>query len=361
MSGDSIDLAPAGMYLWLYLTTLVLHLAFVHYCFAGAFVLASAAIRGRMSTDPIAQVVREWLPSAVSCAITAGIAPLLFVQVLYPKSFYTANLLLFNRWMAILPVLIVAFYALYLVKAKHYCATRGARRTVAAAATLAAGLLVYVAWAFVENHLVGLAPEAWAELYRGGNASLVDSPAAWARLAMWFFSAFPVFAVLMGWQLRLGAGGAVDRAREEAARRLSAFALLGVTGAVGAIAAYAQEQPEFRLAAQRAPMASLAAVTGLCLSVVAWWLMRGRRALPTGLLALAGGGALLSMCGMAFVRELMRVEMLHGTGAAIRSATPSGGGVAFLAVALIGVLTVAWIIRAVARAISPTRAGRPTP
>ena len=67
-------------------------------------------------------MIRSWIISASGCrscssaAITAGVAPLLFLQILYQREFYTANLLLFNRWMAILPVLIVGFYSLYLIK-----------------------------------------------------------------------------------------------------------------------------------------------------------------------------------------------------------------------------------------------------
>lgn len=357
---DSSAASSAGIYLWIYLSTLVLHLVFVHYCFAGGFVLAGAAVGGRLTSNLVARVVREWMPAAVSCAITAGIAPLLFVQILYQRSFYTANLLLFNRWMAILPVLIVTCYALYVVKAKHLGTTPRARRMVVAAAVLAAGLLVYVAWAFVENHLVGLRPDSWPELYRDSSASLVGSPAAWARLSMWVCSAFPVFAVLMGWQLRLGAGGADGVARDAAARTLSSLAILGALGAIGTTALYAYAQPEFRLAAQRAPIASLAAAAGHCMTIVAWGLAHRCRALPAGLLATASAGALLSMSGMAFVRESMRIDMLAGTDAAIRSVPPSSGGVVFLGFALLGLATIAWIVWSVARSLSPaTQARRP--
>ena len=48
-------------------------------------------------SDPLAAPLRDWLPFVLSAAITAGIAPLLFVQILYQRAFYTANLLLFNR------------------------------------------------------------------------------------------------------------------------------------------------------------------------------------------------------------------------------------------------------------------------
>ena len=49
-------------------------------------------------------------------AITTGIATLLFLQILYKREFYTANLLLFNRFMLLLPALIFAYYMLYLIK-----------------------------------------------------------------------------------------------------------------------------------------------------------------------------------------------------------------------------------------------------
>lgn len=340
------------LYLWLYLGTLVLHLAFVHYCFAGAFYVASAAVRGRLAQDRIALVVREWLPSAVSCAITAGIAPLLFVQILYPTSFYTANLLLFNRWMAMLPVLIVAIYAMYLVKTKRDPDAGPARRLVAAAAVLAAALLVYVAWAFVENHLVGLRPAAWADMYRDGAASLATSPAAWLRLAMWICAAFPVFACLTAWQLRLGAGGADDAVRAAASRRLSSLALGGLAAVVPAMAAYAAAAPEFRAAGAQSPVASTVAAAGFAVSFAAWWLIRGRGALAAPMLWLASAGSLLSMGAMAVVREEMRSNALAGTSAAMRAPAASGGMVAFAVFAVLGLGAIVWIVRSVTRALA---------
>ena len=68
--------------------------------------------------DAIAATVRDRLPFMLGCGITAGVAPLLFVQLLHQRRFYTANLLLGPRWLAVVPALIVGFYALYLAKAR---------------------------------------------------------------------------------------------------------------------------------------------------------------------------------------------------------------------------------------------------
>jgi len=81
------------------------------YVLAGAIVLAvgylAPGARRRVEGGPdgparsglglILKVVRDWLPAILGLAITTGIAPLLFLQVLYKRHFYTANLLLFNH------------------------------------------------------------------------------------------------------------------------------------------------------------------------------------------------------------------------------------------------------------------------
>ncbi|MDI9404846.1 MAG: hypothetical protein QM516_13335, partial [Limnohabitans sp.] len=89
------------VYITLLIATYALHVIFMQYTIGGALWTLWAAMRGRFSPtatrDAASLVVRDWLPSAISGAITAGIAPLLFVQIVYQKSFYTANLLLFIR------------------------------------------------------------------------------------------------------------------------------------------------------------------------------------------------------------------------------------------------------------------------
>ena len=47
-------------------------------------------------------------------AVNFGVAPLLFVQVLYGHLFYTSSILVAVFRLAVIPLLIVAYYALYL-------------------------------------------------------------------------------------------------------------------------------------------------------------------------------------------------------------------------------------------------------
>jgi hypothetical protein len=115
--------APTIFYLVLYIATLLVHVVFMNYVLAGSAYIAFGVLKNRtavsgLKEDKIANMLRDWLPFVLSAAITAGVAPLLFIQILYKQNVYTANLLLFHRWMSIVPALIVGFYLLYLAKSK---------------------------------------------------------------------------------------------------------------------------------------------------------------------------------------------------------------------------------------------------
>ena len=115
------------------------------------------------STNPITALIRDWMPFAISAAITAGVAPLLFIQILYRHRFYTANLLLLHRWMAIVPVLIVAFYLAYVIKSGRFERMRTYWRV--AISGIVAGCFLFVAWSWTENHLLSLDRARWESFY----------------------------------------------------------------------------------------------------------------------------------------------------------------------------------------------------
>jgi hypothetical protein len=85
-----------GLVLLLYIATLALHAVFGGYVLVGS---AHALVR----RDAVAATVRDRLPFMLGCGITAGVAPLVFVQLLHQRRFYTANLLLGPRWGAVVP------------------------------------------------------------------------------------------------------------------------------------------------------------------------------------------------------------------------------------------------------------------
>jgi hypothetical protein len=215
------DLGGAGVYVLLLVLTFAAHALLVGFVLGAAAWTTVRALRG--GEDPVAAASRDWLPFALGAAITAGVAPLLMVQVLYQHRMYTATLLLSHRFMAIVPALIVGFYLLYLAKTARVAAWPRLRR--AAVTGVALALFIFVAWTWVEEHtLAQAAPETWVAQYREQRLVYADVAIA-QRLLVWLGLAMAAFAVGAAWL----AGDATDRDRKR-------LALVGIGGLVVAAA-----------------------------------------------------------------------------------------------------------------------------
>lgn len=357
---------PTAFYLVLVVTTLFVHMVFMHYVLGGAAYLAVGRLFGRRLTAACGwqAMLVDWLPLATGLAITAGIAPLLFLQILYREGFYTANLLLSHRWMAILPVLILSFYLLYLQKSA-WLARRGPVARAAVAWLSFAGFW-FIAWSWTENHLLSLDRAAWPRIY--ATAALgYESSGLVPRLATWLFLAFPTVALELFWQAWLY-GDRFDRptglARLVAGlsplRRLAVMALAGLGGAATCAALYAATLPE----------ATRAAVTGACgggwlvvaiaggVVQASVWLVaavRDRLGMAAATMATLGWAAWLA--GVLVVREVVRlaavdVEQLADLHA---QAATVGGLPVFLASAVITFTAIGWWIAKVRQEISTGR------
>ena len=330
---------PQGLYLALYVVTLAAHAAFIGYVLAGSGYAAVAALRGRR--DPVADVLRDWLPFALGAGITAGVAPLLFVQILYQERFYTANLLLFHRWMALVPALIAGFYLLYLHKAERV--TRpGLRAAVIAAAALC---FLFAAWSWTENHLLSLDDAIWRDFYGAGRMLYAD-PRLAPRLLTWVLASLPILAVGASWQVRATAAPAV--------RTLALLALIGIVGSTaGAFWQRALLAPAARASLESPSivpwLVALAAARAAELAAYAQ-LVRvpdSRRAL---VVATVGGG--LALVAGAVVRESLRLAALEP----IRDGVAGAGGLPlFLAVFALMIGAIVWIGALVRRGLSPAR------
>jgi hypothetical protein len=388
-----------AFYLLLYLATFVVHMVFMHYVLAGATYLACGRMMGRSRSAACEWqgILLDWLPFATGLAITAGVAPLLFVQMLYGREFATANLLLSHRWMAILPVLIICFYLLYLQKSGWIGRRPWVWRPVVAVAVCAGFLFIALGW--TENHLLMLDRAAWPGLYASGGLRY-DSPGLLPRLAVWFFLAFPSLAIELAWQGRLLAGrgksppglfpgmktsgfhgcrapgtssltcgrvfghslpgvgihsapppGAVV-AGLSPLRRLAVTAGAGLIGCCGAAVVYWSTLPPAVRELVAGPLAGpwLVVLGGaLAVQAAAWSLAAIRDRLPSSHLVVATGAWVVGLVAVAMVREAIRLSAvdLAASAASLAAALRIGGLPVFLAFALVNAAAIAWCIRLV--------------
>lgn len=349
---------PTMAYLALYVATLVIHVVFMSYVLAGtAYLGARGAIR-RGEDSPLTIVLRDWMPLMLSAAITAGIAPLLFLQILYQQRFYTANLLLFYRWMSILPVLIAGFYLLYLLRSEHQWLRRsGVRLAVGLAAFVCFG---FIAWSWTENHLLSVQGlDVWQREYVSEGV-IFRTPELAPRLALWFFGTFPTMALVLAWQLWwlerhapekiAGAGErGCSTARETAGLALAGLAVSGVCGFL-----YYRSLPEALRDVATGPAAHgylAAAIAGCVIQGTGWvWqLARGRLGGPA--LAVTSAGLVTTVTGVAVVRECLRIARIDFPAlyAAHQDAAEIGGFPVFAVFLIVNSVAIGYCMRLVRR------------
>ena len=297
---------PTALYLALYLITFAVHHLFMHYVLAGTIYLAGRSlVSGNRTEGSIAATIRDWLPFLLSAAITAGVAPLLFVQILYARNFYTANLLLSWKWMIVVPVLIAAFYLLYLIKSAM--ASRWPAFVQAAVALIAALCFVFVGFCWTVNHQVGNAESTWSQVYASGDLGLKASSII-TRMATWVFGSFASLAVLVGWQ-RYQAGNAT--VKETAT--LATMGMMGIFASLGAGLIYllALEDDAFSAGRPTGGLLYLSiAFLGAMLQLTGWFLVLRSEALRVWPLATASIGLGLTLLAGSTLRELLRIQFV---------------------------------------------------
>lgn len=351
--------ANVSFYLIVYVVTLVLHAVFMTYVLAGSLYLAWAAVFRGSEESPraqsaVAKILREWMPFALSAAITAGVAPLLFVQIIYRQQFYTSNLLLGWRWLMVVPVLIVGFYLLYVLKSKLISQWPLPIRISLVAAVSACFLFVAFCW--TTNHLLGIQSARWPYVYANGDV-VADIGTLALRLLMWVAGAFPCMCLLAGWQLRYYASkretddnGMLQSRDVDGLRTLSAVASIGLILAVSLAAGYFgrldQGLRAVLLSSRGGPWLMVVAI-GSVLQLNGWWLMRKSRKLQFSSLSVVTLGVVLVLTGAGFLRELLRFVQVDTDGVAgnVERAATVGGFWIFVLFTIFNVILMAFCIR----------------
>jgi hypothetical protein len=149
--------------------------------------------------------VAHKLPALLPATITLGIAPLLFVQVLYGQFFYTSSILLAWPWFLILVFLTLAYYGFYYVSFKSGSDTpAGAaekRPGRAVGIFLVSVLLIFVIGFIYSNNLtLSQVPSRWGAKYfadpAGWNLNLSE-PTLVPRFLHFFTAAVAVGGLLL--------------------------------------------------------------------------------------------------------------------------------------------------------------------
>jgi hypothetical protein len=198
--------APYWVFKLLLLTTFFLHIVAMNLVVGGGVLalIAKWGVADRKLANRLFADVAGKLPCLLPATITLGVAPLLFVQVLYGQFFYTSSIIMAWPWLAVLLMLAIAYYGLYFSSSLKQRQPGRARSVLSVSMVL----LAVIAFLYCNNLTLSQTPLRWSAKYfanpRGWNLNLTE-PSLLPRFLHFFTAAVALgglFLTLLAWLKR---------------------------------------------------------------------------------------------------------------------------------------------------------------
>src|SRR4030066_1191384 len=106
--------APFWLFKFLLVFTFILHIIAMNFMLGGGIIAFFARLFSKSENHQrLFEDTSRKIPSLLAATITLGVAPLLFVQVLYGQFFYTSSILMAWPWFLVIVLLTVGYYGFY--------------------------------------------------------------------------------------------------------------------------------------------------------------------------------------------------------------------------------------------------------
>jgi len=324
--------------------TFALHLFFVNLVLGGALLAAWGHFRSDQRWHKLSRMLAKVTTINISIAIVLGVAPLLFVQVIYDPFWYTSNLL--SAWWAILflAALILGALAMYVFYLKRKTGQQrvGGFGLLAAVCILFAGLIIHVL------SMQALHPEQWLGWYVSG---LKMNTAGWglntlqiSRLLHFLVPALlntGIFLMLYAWYFKprqdldqTYLAWAAKLGLSLARYAVIATALIGIWWLMG-------------LPAEFSFMTDHSLVAGYVLAILLIVLLFKAQQDPSGYAPAAVVLSLLTLLVMSVSRESLRLSYLKPFGYSVYDYPTTvdwGSTSLFLATFVLGIVVIAYLL-----------------
>lgn len=278
----------------LHLLTLTAHFVAMNFVFGGTMVLLFSRLENKWQQAEVRKYIKL-LPSVMAATVTLGVAPLLFLQLVYGRVVYSASIV--SGWFFLL-VVVAATIAYYFLYGASFATDRPDRR-FGRYLWPALGLLAYVSFAYSSIFSLAERPALIELLYAQNQSGTAINPDIGAYLFRWLHMVLG--AITVG-GFFVGLIGRKNDAVFKIAR--DAF-LYGMVAAMAIGMVYLFTLGEFLLALMRS--AGIWTLTvAIFLSLGSMHFFFKKKFLPAGLMLFT------SMFGMVATRHVLRLIRLDG-------------------------------------------------
>ena len=284
--------APLWLVTVLHLLTLTLHFFAMNILLGGAAITLWSSARNRWGGTRAVDFSRL-LPAATAATVTLGVAPLLFLQLVYPRQVYAAAIVSGWFWLFVIAAVIVAYYAFYRAS---FSGQRTGRVNHLMLALAAAGL-IYVSLVYSSVFSMAEQPALIRSLYAKNQSGWVWNPTVgsyalrWLHMVLGALTVGGFFVGMMG----------QDHPKVSATGKAAFAGGMGVAAAAGI--AYLVALMPYLEALMRSP-AIMALAAAVLLSLVSLHFFFRKSFWISGL------ALFLSVFGMVYVRHVVRMLRL---------------------------------------------------
>ncbi|MBN2423516.1 MAG: hypothetical protein JXR46_07680 [Calditrichaceae bacterium] len=151
--------APSGIFIALGLITFTLHILIINTILGGGLITLFSRLRSpdQENSDHFYYPAVNKIPTMFALGVNLGVAPLLFIQVIYGHLFYTSSILMASFWIMIIPLLIIAYYGAYIHARKYFPAPFLSKSAI----LITILIVLYIGFIFVNNLSLMVQPEKW--------------------------------------------------------------------------------------------------------------------------------------------------------------------------------------------------------
>jgi hypothetical protein len=189
--------APLWLITVLHLVTLTLHFIAMNFLVGGIIAVLWGKFTDRWD-EPVVQKFVKLFPTALAATVSLGVAPLLFLQLVFHRQVYAASIVSAWFWLGIIGAVILAYYLLY-AAALSQKTGRGSRPIYL---TIALVALLYVSFVYSSIFSMAERPDLYTKLYAADQSGLVINPDFHGYLYRWLhmiFGAITVGGFFVGW------------------------------------------------------------------------------------------------------------------------------------------------------------------
>lgn len=157
--------APESLLALLLVASFVVHIIFVHLMLGGSIFSLVCQVKGLKNPDyeRLAYKIMQAVTVNKSLAVVMGVAPLLIINTLYAPQFYTSSALIGDVWMAVIPLVTIAFLLAYAHKFWWHGVVTIPELHIGIAA-LETLLFLFIPLIFMTNVNLMLFPEYWPQV-----------------------------------------------------------------------------------------------------------------------------------------------------------------------------------------------------